>query len=125
MRLLTGLLNELKDRDWASPLGRTDDAIGVVGCTPRVSEPLRRVPGGGVTMKRLIVCCDGTWNWPDQKGGPTNVVKTVRAILPSDSRGVPQVVSYDVGVGTGNILDRVAGGMFGVEIGRASCRERV
>ena len=65
-------------------------------------------------MKRLVVCCDGTWNWPDQKGGPTNVVKMVRAILPSDSRGVPQVVSYDVGVGTGNILDRVAGGMFGV-----------
>ena len=65
-------------------------------------------------MKRLVVCCDGTWNWPDQKGGPTNVVKMARAILPSDSRGVPQVVSYDVGVGTGNILDRVAGGMFGV-----------
>src|SRR2546427_12958993 len=71
-------------------------------------------PGGGVTMKRLVVCCDGTWNWPDQKGGPTNVVKMTRAIRPSDSHGVPQVVFYDLGVGTGYILHRGAGGMFGV-----------
>jgi uncharacterized protein (DUF2235 family) len=64
--------------------------------------------------KRLIICCDGTWNWPDQKGSPTNVVKMVRAIRPADDLGVPQIVFYDTGVGTGNWLDRIAGGMFGV-----------
>jgi uncharacterized protein (DUF2235 family) len=64
--------------------------------------------------KRLIICGDGTWNWPDQKGNPTNVVKMVRAIRPADDLGVSQIVFYDTGVGTGNLLDRIAGGLFGV-----------
>lgn len=67
--------------------------------------------------KRLIVCCDGTWNWPDQKGNPTNVVKLTRAILPTAADGTVQTVFYDTGVGTGNRLDRLAGGMFGVGLG--------
>lgn len=37
-------------------------------------------------MKRLVICCDGTWNTPDQK---------------------------DRGVGTGDMIDRIFGGMFG------------
>jgi len=64
--------------------------------------------------KRLIVCCDGTWNWPDQKGNPTNVVKMTRAIRPSGDDGAVQTVFYDTGVGTGNRLDRIGGGMLGV-----------
>jgi uncharacterized protein (DUF2235 family) len=64
--------------------------------------------------KRLIVCCDGTWNWPDQKGNPTNVVKMTRAIRPTADDGTAQTVFYDTGVGTGNRLDRIAGGMLGV-----------
>ena len=64
--------------------------------------------------KRLIVCCDGTWNWPDQKGNPTNVVKMTRAIRPTADDGTVQTVFYDTGVGTGNRLDRIAGGMLGV-----------
>ena len=47
--------------------------------------------------KRLIVCCDGTWNWPDQKGNPTNVVKMTRAILPVAQDGTVQSVFYDTG----------------------------
>jgi uncharacterized protein (DUF2235 family) len=70
--------------------------------------------GAHMPKKRLIICCDGTWNWPDQKGNPTNVVKMVRAIRPADDHGVPQIVFYDTGVGTGNLLDRIAGGLFGV-----------
>ena len=31
--------------------------------------------------KMLVVCCDGTWNTPDQQGRPTNVTKMTRAIL--------------------------------------------
>lgn len=68
--------------------------------------------------KKLIVCCDGTWNVPDQRGNPTNVVKMVRAIEPADDAGVPQVVYYDPGVGTGNPLDRVVGGGLGVGLSR-------
>ena len=67
--------------------------------------------------KRLIVCCDGTWNWPDQKGNPTNVVKTTRAILPITADGTVQTVFYDAGVGTGNALDRLGGGMLGAGLG--------
>lgn len=63
-------------------------------------------------MKRLIICCDGTWNRPDQKN-LTNVVKLSRFIAARDSDGVPQVVFYDQGVGTGNLLDRLTGGAFG------------
>lgn len=63
--------------------------------------------------KRLVICCDGTWNKPDQKDKTTNVVYTARAVLPVDPEGVPQVVFYDRGVGTGNVLDRFSGGAFG------------
>jgi uncharacterized protein (DUF2235 family) len=72
---------------------------------------------GERSKKRLVVCCDGTWNWPDQKGSPTNVVKMARAVLPSAPDGVPQLVFYDTGVGTGNVADRMLGGMFGVGLG--------
>lgn len=63
--------------------------------------------------KRLIVCLDGTWNTPDQKGGPTNVVKLMRAVQHVDNEGVPQIAFYDKGVGTGGLTDRIRGGASG------------
>lgn len=67
--------------------------------------------------KRLIVCSDGTWNTPDQTDAgtpcPTNVVKMARAISTDTAEGIPQVVFYDQGVGTGRGLDRWTGGAFG------------
>jgi uncharacterized protein (DUF2235 family) len=63
--------------------------------------------------RKLIVCCDGTWNEPYQEGAPTNVVKMVRAIRPVDAQGVPQIIFYHPGVGTGNWLDRFMGGTMG------------
>ncbi|NDY43088.1 DUF2235 domain-containing protein [Dissulfurirhabdus thermomarina] len=65
-----------------------------------------------MAAKRLIVCCDGTWNNPEQRE-VTNVVKTARAVLPAARDGRPQVVFYDRGVGTGNLLDRIEGGALG------------
>ena len=78
----------------------------------------------GPGNKRLIICCDGTWNEPDQKVDkdpadetePTNVLKTVRGIAPVDSRNVPQVVYYDAGVGTLGFLDKWIGGGLGVGV---------
>ncbi|MGH9793780.1 MAG: phospholipase effector Tle1 domain-containing protein [Candidatus Acidiferrales bacterium] len=62
-------------------------------------------------MKRLIVCCDGTWNTPDQPY-PTNVAK-LRVMLPQTAGdGAEQRVYYDTGVGTG-AFDRIRGGAFG------------
>jgi uncharacterized protein (DUF2235 family) len=69
-------------------------------------------------VKRLVICCDGTWNTPDQKDRgvmrPTNVVKLARWVLPQDPAGVAQRVHYDRGVGTGDLIDRAFGGLFGV-----------
>lgn len=67
-------------------------------------------------MKRLVVCCDGTWNTADQQQGdvpcPTNVVKFAFRVGKRDG-AIDQVVFYDQGVGTGNLLDRITGGAFG------------
>ncbi len=67
--------------------------------------------------KSLIICCDGTWNKPDQGGGPTNVTKMARAILPRGANNEPQLVYYDEGVGTGNSVDRWLGGSLGIGLG--------
>lgn len=70
---------------------------------PKVNHPGRR---------RIIVCCDGTWNRPESRR-ETNVVRLVRAIVPDD-QGTAQIVHYHQGVGTGNFIDRIAGGGAGV-----------
>jgi hypothetical protein len=79
-------------------------------------DPLPRLPPRPANRppdrRRLIVCCDGTWNWPAPRR-ETNVVRLVRAIAPSDN-GIAQIVHYHQGVGTGNVLDRLAGGGAGV-----------
>jgi uncharacterized protein (DUF2235 family) len=67
--------------------------------------------------KKLVICCDGTWNKADQvtkKGEPcvTNVIKIAVRTAKEDGN-VPQVIYYDQGVGTGDILDKVVGGVAG------------
>ena len=70
--------------------------------------------------KRLVICCDGTWNEPLEKvedpadeTEPTNVLKVVRGVAPTDQKGFPQIVYYDAGVGTEGWFDKVVGGAFG------------
>jgi len=67
-------------------------------------------------VKRLILCCDGTWNSADQETNgvpcPTNVVKLGYRVAKRDG-DIPQLIYYDQGVGTGNSLDRLTGGAFG------------
>jgi uncharacterized protein (DUF2235 family) len=67
-------------------------------------------------MKRLVVCCDGTWNRPDAKS-PTNVVRLKDAVAASDGE-IRQVVHYHEGVGTGEGMDRFIGGGFGWGLSR-------
>ena len=69
--------------------------------------------------KRLVVCCDGTWNFPDQKS-PTNVTKIALAVAPEDENGVEQRVFYHRGVGT-NRFERFRGGAFGAGLSRNVC----
>ncbi len=73
--------------------------------------------------KRIIICCDGTWNEPekieDDRIVPTNVLKLVRAVEPYDrASDIQQVVFYDQGIGTGALgkLDRSIGGGTGYGI---------
>jgi uncharacterized protein (DUF2235 family) len=69
-----------------------------------------------VSMKRLVICLDGTWNRADQEANgvpcPTNVVQLAFRAAKRDD-GVVQCVYYDQGVGTGNLIDRLSGGAFG------------
>jgi uncharacterized protein (DUF2235 family) len=68
-------------------------------------------------MKRLVICCDGTWNSADQEHDgepcPTNVVRFAYRVAKKDRNGVSQIVFYDQGVGTGNTIDKVTGGAIG------------
>lgn len=72
-------------------------------------------------VKRIVICCDGSWNCPDQKDRgqvrPSNVVKLALAVAPRDDDGVEQVVFYDKGVGTGR-FDRLLGGAFGAGLSK-------
>lgn len=64
-------------------------------------------------MKRLVICCDGTWNSRTQPA-PTNVVKVKDAVAPTDPAGIEQRAYYHEGVGAGvGPLGRFAGGAFG------------
>lgn len=73
-------------------------------------------------MKRLVVCCDGTWNDVDEDVTPTNVVRMARAVKTADTRNgtpVPQVVYYQSGVGTGGgRVMRLVGGGLGIGLSR-------
>ncbi|MFW6093164.1 MAG: DUF2235 domain-containing protein [Pseudomonadota bacterium] len=63
-------------------------------------------------MKRLIVCCDGTWQSLDNEW-PTNVQRMVEFVVPSGPDATAQVVYYDAGIGTTNLVDKLGGGAFG------------
>jgi uncharacterized protein (DUF2235 family) len=77
-------------------------------------------------MKRLVLCCDGTWNRADQEDAgkpcPTNVIKIAYRLAkeakdPKDPEGknppIQQIIYYDQGVGTGDFEDKVLGGATG------------
>ncbi len=67
-------------------------------------------------MKRIVICCDGTWNRLDA-AHVTNVVRLAEAVDGHTDDGIHQIVYYDEGVGSGaavvSWLDRLLGGAFG------------
>lgn len=70
-------------------------------------------------MRNLIVCCDGTWNTPDQEHDgvptPSNVTRLFNCLAPRDPAGNEQLKYYHPGVGSeGNWWERVAGGSVGI-----------
>jgi Uncharacterized alpha/beta hydrolase domain (DUF2235) len=75
--------------------------------------------------KNLIVCCDGTWNDPDEQrhheSRPTNVAKLALMLasdFEADGAAQPrQLVHYEKGVGT-SARERLIGGGFGYGLSR-------
>ena len=65
--------------------------------------------------KRLVVCCDGTWNTLKQ-AAPTNVVHINNAVAPAGG-GLAQLVHYSEGVGN-RPWERITGGAFGFGLSR-------
>ena len=77
-------------------------------------------------MRRLVVCCDGTWNNPDQEDNgipaPTNVFKLYNAVADHGPDGIEQLKYYHPGVGgEGGVVDSILGGAVGVGISRNIC----
>ncbi len=72
------------------------------------------MPAALVTgVKRLILCCDGTWNSP-VAAQVSNIEKLARSMRVGVVDGVQQVVEYISGVGSrGYLVDRLLGGAFG------------
>ncbi|ROO86056.1 putative alpha/beta hydrolase family protein DUF2235 [Actinocorallia herbida] len=74
-----------------------------------------------MVQKRLIACCDGTWNTADQavagQSCPTNITKLALSVAPRDPLGTDQRVYYHGGVGTER-KERLRGGAFGVGLSR-------
>ena len=71
-------------------------------------------------MTKIVLCCDGTWDSADQekdkKTGElcvSNVLKLACRTAKRAADGTLQIVYYDQGVGTGNVLDKIGGGAFG------------
>ncbi|STX55670.1 Uncharacterized conserved protein [Legionella beliardensis] len=61
-------------------------------------------------MKRIVICCDGTWSFPDKAVNglsvKTNVAKIASAVLETDA-DIKQLMFYEPGVGTrGNWFKR-------------------
>jgi uncharacterized protein (DUF2235 family) len=71
--------------------------------------------------KRLVLCCDGTWNTPDQQQDgrpcPTNVTKVALGLARQDDAGVEQRLCYQPGVGT-RPGERLGGGALGIGLSR-------
>ncbi len=73
-------------------------------------------------MKKIVVCCDGTWNRPGNtdRGQPieTNVEKIYKLVV-TDTTPIDQIKFYGPGVGTGfAITDQLLGGSLGLGIDR-------
>jgi uncharacterized protein (DUF2235 family) len=71
--------------------------------------------------KSLVVCCDGTWNRPDELSGglvaPTNVSKIALGLASHRADGAEQRLFYQRGVGTRK-WQHFRGGAFGYGLSR-------
>jgi hypothetical protein len=81
-----------------------------------VTSPVTTSPRAAGGPKRLVICCDGTWDPAEQKS-PTNVTKIWNALAREDAAGIEQRSFYHAGVGA-NPSARIRGGAFGLGLSR-------
>lgn len=66
--------------------------------------------------KKIIICCDGTWQSLNSEE-PTNVVKLSQACKLTALDGTSQLLYYQEGIGSNNTFeDKFLGGAFGRDI---------
>ena len=74
--------------------------------------------GPKLVPKRLVVCCDGTWQASNHATHetPSNVAKIARAVsktyVNEQNLSCPQIVYYDAGVATSDLFDSKIAGQF-------------
>ncbi|KAK0632628.1 hypothetical protein B0T14DRAFT_39398 [Immersiella caudata] len=87
---------------------------------PKIVQCAHRSPSGQwFNRKRIIVCCDGTWNSANarESGDPTNVARLSGAFAKKCCSGMPQIVYYHSGVGTSTSkIAQYLGGIFGMGV---------
>ncbi|KAF7187475.1 hypothetical protein HII31_11215 [Pseudocercospora fuligena] len=90
----------------------------------------KRIDASGTLPKRLIVCCDGTFNSSNQgvETNPTNIARLSRAIAnvgyAADGYKVPQITYYQSGIGTdqtASALTKARQGGFGAGLNGKVC----
>ena len=68
-------------------------------------------------MKRVIVCCDGTWNDIDRQSEDTNVFRMARAIHATQKTDALQITLYLRGVGTAGLrIEKLVEGGIGLGV---------
>ncbi|TDZ30803.1 Uncharacterized protein C8035_v002429 [Colletotrichum spinosum] len=71
----------------------------------------------GIHKKRLVICCDGTWNNANEGKPPTNVSRLATVVAQKCCSGMPQLVYYHRGAGTDASMGaRLLGGIFGTGV---------
>ncbi|KAI0361533.1 hypothetical protein OH77DRAFT_1391827 [Trametes cingulata] len=84
-----------------------------VGPATAEATPATPAPALSRGHKRIIVCCDGTWQdgiVVRQRWKYTNILRLARAVNHVDDRSQPpihQVVFYQSGIGTENVYDQI------------------
>ncbi|KAF6785955.1 hypothetical protein CSOJ01_15503 [Colletotrichum sojae] len=91
-----------------------DNAEGHTPLKPCVHHKSLR----GAHKKRLVICCDGTWNNSNESGSiSTNVGRLSTAFAHKCCSGMAQVVYYHRGAGTDkSLVSKALGGLFGVGV---------
>ncbi|KAK1978305.1 hypothetical protein LZ30DRAFT_729243 [Colletotrichum cereale] len=99
---------------WVSQIQLPDHQTGSTESTQKFAECAHQTDKT-TNNKRIIVCCDGTWNNSNEKGSlPTNVARLSAAIAHKCCTGMPQVVYYHRGAGTDSSkVGKYLGGVFG------------